>query len=241
MHKLDSRPDGKYFTEKKYFCPLGAFKPSTIDKTIKFAYDMTFGASGAHRAHRSGGTHVRNDGEIFADAFQGKLAEFAVYNQLYNSHNINVPVLDVWALGRWDDEDFIIDGKKAEVKSAKSFSQLLLLETKDWTEQGAYIPDIGKNGGLKDYFILVRMKPYCADLIKRLYDYDNPSYEELEQLLKKEKWEYDIPGYITRGELVEAIRQGNIIYRGEKLNGKMPMDADNYYVLTADMHPISEI
>lgn len=241
MNKLDSRPDGKYFTARKGFNSLGSFKDSTIEKVIKFAYDMTFGASGAHRAHRSGGTHVRSNAEIFADAFQGKLAEFAVYNQLYKNHSINIPDLDVWNLGQWDDTDFIIDGKKAAVKSAKSFSQLLLLETKDWTAQGTYIPNIGKNGGLYDYFILVRMKPFYADLIKGLNDHVNVAYEDLVQLLIDKKWEYDIPGYITRSELVEAIQQGNKISKGEKLNGTMPMDADNYYVQAADMHPISGI
>lgn len=241
MNKLVSRSDGKYFTAKKPFNSLGVFKESTIEKVIKFAYDMTYGANGAHRAHRSGGTYVRNNAEIFADAFQGKLAEFAVYNQLYKDHDINVPDLEVWNLGQWDDTDFIIDGKKTAVKSAKSFSQLLLLETKDWTAQGAYIPNIGKDGGLYDYFMLVRLNPPCADLIKELRNSNNITCEELEQLLKKEKWEYDIPGYITRSELVEAIKQGNIIFRGERLNGKKPMDADNYYVQAADMHPISEI
>ena len=147
MNKLDSRPDGKYFTARKPFKSLGAFKDYTIEKVIKFAYDMTFGASGAHRAHRSGGTHVRNNAEIFADAFQGKLAEFAVYNQLYKNHSINVPDLDVWNLGQWDDTDFIIDGKKAAVKSAKSFSQLLLLETKDWTAQARIFPILAKTAG----------------------------------------------------------------------------------------------
>ena len=241
MHKLESRANGKFFTAKKPFISLGCFKSTTIEKVIKFAYDMTFGAKGAHRTHRSGGTHERNNAEIFADAFQGKLAEFAIYNQLYRSHTINVPDLGVWGLGEWDDFDFVIDGKKTVVKSIKSFSQLLLLETKDWTEQGVYIPNISKNGGLYDYFILVRLNPFCADLVKVFGNRDNVTYEELEQLLKNEKWEYDIPGFITRSELVEAIQQGNIIYRGEMINGKMPMDADNYYVQAGDMHPISGI
>lgn len=243
MNKLDSRPDGKYFTSVKTFAPLGTFKNSTIEKAFKFAYDMTFGADGEHRAYRSGGTHVRKNGEIFADTFQGKLAEFAIYNQLFQTHKINVPDLGVWNLGEWDDVDFIIDGKKTAVKSTKSFGQLLLLEKKDWSADGAYIPNLAKNGGLYDYFILVRMNPFCADLLKQLKYYysDKAPYSELEKLLTNEQWQYDIPGYITRSELAEVIQQGNIIFQGEKLNGKMPMDADNYYVQAADMHPISEI
>ena len=241
MRQLKSKDDGKHVTLKKRFTPFGAFKDSTIEKVVKFAYDMTFGASGAHRAHRSGGTRIRKNAEIFADTFQGKLAEFAIYNYLYKTHDINVPDLSVWALGQWDDADFIIDGKKTSVKSAKSFSQLLLLEKADWTDDGAYIPNLDKDGGLYDYFILVRMNPFCAELMSGLEDSENATYEELVKLLTKEKWKYDVPGFITRGELVEAIRQGNVIKKGEKLNGSMEMDADNYYVQACDMHPINGI
>lgn len=236
MTILESKPDGKYVTSKKKFVALRAFKSDTIIKTLDFAYDMTFGAGGVHRAHRSGGTHIRSNKEIFIDTFQGKLAEFAIYNHLHKDHSINQPDLDVWGEGKWDDEDFIIDGKRVSVKSAKYFSQLLLLETKDWNNQGLYIPDIHRNGGEYDYFIFVRIKPSCADLIAGLVNLDKA---EIQRVINSQKWEYDIPGYVTRNEFIEAIQQGNIIYKYEKLNGKMPMDADNYYIQACDMHPIS--
>lgn len=243
MRKLEERADGKHAVAKKPFEPLGTFKEQSIEKALRFAYDMTFGESGEHRSTRSGGTHRRKNGEKFADTFQGKLAEFAIYNQLYKTHNINEPDLGVWGRGEWDDVDFIIDGKKTAVKSTKAIGDLLLLETKDWTMKGEYIPNIEKDGGLYDCFILVRLEPFPASIIKsaKLYYANEASYETLSGLLKTQNWKYDIPGFITRDELIEAMRQGNIIYQGEKLNGSTRMDAENYYVQSGDMHPINEI
>ena len=75
LNKLKSRNDGVYITRRKEFSPLGTFKEQTIKKTLDFAYEMSFGDGGEHRNHRSGGTHVRKNGEIFANTFQGKLED----------------------------------------------------------------------------------------------------------------------------------------------------------------------
>ena len=83
MRRLQDDLNGSmFFTGKIPFTPGIGLKSSTIEKTFDFAYDMTFNKQGEHRNHRSGGTHVRRQGEIFADTFQGKLAEFAIYNHL---------------------------------------------------------------------------------------------------------------------------------------------------------------
>lgn len=93
---------------------------------------MSFGGNGEHRNHRTGGTHQRKKGEIFANAFQGKLAECAIYNQFYNELDITEPDFETYGLGEWDDADFYINDFKISIKSTKSFGNLLLLETRDW-------------------------------------------------------------------------------------------------------------
>ena len=241
----EKRIEGKnyYFTSTKPFLSFATLKDATVLKVFDFAYKMTFGNEGQHRNHRSGGTHQRRLGEIFADTFQGKLSEFAIYNTLYKNFEIQVPDLSVWELGKWDDVDLIADGMRLSIKSTKSFGQLLLLETKDWDSNGNYLPNIEKNEGQYDAFILVRMNPYCADILKKLKAYfsDNVDYEILKNEICSQKWSYDIPGFIWNDELKHIISNNMIIHRGDLLNGKTQMDAENYYVQSGDLHPIEKL
>ena len=124
---------------------------------------MTFGKEGEHRKYRSGGSNVRRNGEVFCDTFQGKLAEYYVYQSLANMKiNCPEPGIETWNLGKWDDEDFLVNQKLVNVKSMAYFSNLLLLETSDWDKTGLYIP----NKKFYDYFVVVRMRP---DIKKSLW------------------------------------------------------------------------
>ena len=58
-----------YFTQRKQFHQDGVLKPAAVQTVFEFAYGMTFGDEGRHRDHRSGGTHARKNGEIFANTF----------------------------------------------------------------------------------------------------------------------------------------------------------------------------
>lgn len=243
MQKM--RVDGvnQYFTSTKPFLNSSKLKSSTILSVFDFAYKMTFGSQGEHRKYRSGGTHQRKLGEIFADTFQGKLSEFAIYNTLYKDFDLATPDLGVWELGKWDDVDLQANDLKISIKSTKAFGQLMLLETKDWDKEGNYIPNLAKGSGQYDVFILVRMKPFCADILKRLklYYSDIADYEELKKAICSEVWEYDIPGFIWHDELKEAIANEMIIYQGDLLNGKTKMDAENFYIQAGDLHSIEEL
>lgn len=243
LNKMNVQSDGLYFSSKKKFKPLGTFKPETIKKALDFAYQMSFGQGGEHRSYRSGGSHIRKNGEIFANTFQGKLSEFGIYNMLHKKFNLEKPDLSTYGLGEWDDYDFILNSKKISIKSTKRFGQLLLLETKDWNQHAEYIPNIKNNTANYDVFILVRIEPYCEDVLKSLKAlYSNSeSKEKLENAILNLEWKYDIPGFIINDELKYAIENKHIIKQNELLNGKTPMDAENYYVQAGDMHEISEL
>lgn len=240
MHSLEKRGNGLYITHKKAFDKVGRFKQSTILSVFNFAYNMTFGKKGEHRNHRSGGSHERRLGEIFADTFQGKLSEYAIYNLLYKNYSLAEPDLSEWKLGEWDNSDLIVNSKIIAVKSTKSFGNLLLLETKDWDEEGNYIPNIQKNNSLIDFFVMVRMNPFATDLLKQnscLYS-DDVNKEKLKGIIASIDWDYDLPGYVSAQEIIQVIRDKQIIHKGDLLNGKMPMDATNYYVQAGDMNSI---
>ncbi|MYL54192.1 hypothetical protein GLW08_12675 [Pontibacillus yanchengensis] len=232
------------FTNTKSFSPHGEFREEIIDEVFNFAYGMSFGSEGVHRNYRSGGTHQRKNGEVFADTFQGKLAEFAIYN-IFTSQGLEVsrPDTDMYNLGSWDSGDFEIGKRKLSIKSTKSYGQLLLLESKDWNEDGLYIPDIEKNGGKYDASILVRLHPFASDILKgmrSLYS-SSISADELYANIIKNSFKYEIAGFVTRGDLKRAINNQLFVPRGAYLNkvGKNnKLDASNYYVQTGDMRSI---
>lgn len=242
MEKTDY---GKNINRKKDFIPMGELKNNIIEKVFEFAWGMSFGEVGEHRDHRSGGSKNRKNGEIFANTFQGKLSEFAVYNQICSEFKdaLKEPDLEQYGLGQWDDSDFEIDGKKISVKSTKSFGNLLLLETKDWNSNGQYKPNLSKKQSDYDVFILVRIKTYCEDLLKgmRILYSNKVEKQLLLDNIKNEVWKYDIPGFITNEDLKYIIRNEFVIRKGEILNGKTPMDAENYYIQAGDMRDIKYI
>lgn len=222
-------------------------RPVTIERVFDFAYRMSFAGEGAHRRTRSGGRHSRKKGEIFANAFQGKLAECAVCNFFFSLLSVKVkPDFSVAGLGKWDSTDLTVGNRQIAVKSVKHFSDLLLLEAKDWDNQGQYIPNIGKGVSSYDCIILVRMKPSCEEILKqhRILYSNTIVREELLTLLTDESWTYQLVGFITKADLVQIINDPTrrfLIKQGDKLNRPdNEMDADNYYIQAGDMRPMSQ-
>lgn len=236
------KQDGNSYltTHKVIYTKIRELKDKTIEKVFDFAYTMAFDEK--HRKNRSGGKAKRTNGEIFANTFQGKLAECAAVNFFYKYDN-NIEIdFDTYDLGIWDKADLTVCKKEIAVKSTKHFGQLLLLETKDWNESGEYIPNIGTPNSFYDFIVLVRIEPNCENLMKEkslLYkEYiDKPI---LENLIKQQKWSYDYVGYITNNDLKQIIKDKHILPQGALLNGKTPMDAENYYVQAGDMRKLSD-
>jgi hypothetical protein len=136
-----------------------------------------------------------------------------------------------------------VNGKKVSVKSTKCFGQLLLLEKKDWNDRGEYIPNLNTDCARYDIFIFVRVSPAAEELMKKnkLLYVDSCDKDTLRKIIVNNKWEYDIPGFITYVELIHIIKNEFIIEKGSLLNGKTPMDAANYYMQTGDMYDISRV
>lgn len=119
----------------------------------------------------------------------------------------------------------------------------VLLEKGDWNDQGCYIPNINDGGKMAqyDYHMLVRVRPSCEDILRNnriLYGSELP--EEVIDILLNQSWEYCMPRYISRDELIYLIQNNFVIKAGSYFN-KTKMDADNYYVKAYDMHELPEI
>lgn len=224
--KLDKDGDNYYITKKVPFEPH-LIDTTIIDLSLEFAYEMAFGL-GHHRAHRTGGQDMRRPIEIFGNTFQGKVAEGVFYKYL-NQNSIPCDAIDysIHGKGIWDDSDILCRGKKISIKSAAFFSNLLLLESEDWDSNGNYIPNRNANEGADyyDYFVLIRIKPNTKALFK-----DSVSKQALFNTIKSYQWYYDIPGCFSHKTLKYIIDEGYVLPKNSLLNGKIKMDAENYYI-----------
>jgi hypothetical protein len=220
------------------------FNGNSISKKIlldsfNFSYQMIF-EDGHHRKHRSGGLNHRKKGELFANTFQGKIAEFIVFQELINSglENCTAPDISINGKGIWDDVDLIYANKKINIKSTVFFANLFLLEKKDWNLNGEYIPNLKKDGTNNyDYFILVRIKPDLKKILKehKLFYSDTISKEILKELIFKQKWTYDFGGICSIKTIKHIIKEEYCIPQHSLLNGSIKMDASNYYIQCGDL------
>lgn len=217
-----------------------------IEIVIDFAYEMCFG-TGHHRDSRTGGQYDRKGGEKFCNTFQGKLAESVLHNY-FKSEGLTVkePDFGIYKRGIWDDSDLEIQGKKINVKSAASQSNLLLLETKDWNTQAQYIPNILLNNGssfVYDYFVLARIGPDVKKLFKaeRLLFSTEINRKTIDDILFATTWHFDIAGYCTNSDVVAAIANDYVLPQNAILNQYTKMDASNYYIQSGDMKCIKDL
>lgn len=244
FEKLRKGEDNFFFiTKYKNFEALYDLSDKA-ELVFEFAFGMTFGKTGEHREYRTGGQTRRKNGELFINTFQGKLAEFGVH-RYFNEKGITLkePDLEKWGKGVWDDSDLSINNKKINVKSAASFSNLLLLETKDWNSKGNYIPNIDKGSSHYDFFILTRIEPDGKGIMKkeRLFFANEVEKEVLKKIILSQKWKFDIAGFISLEQLQKLIAEEYILPQNSLLNGKVKMDAENYYCQSGDMQTINQL
>lgn len=229
------------------FESLDVLEKDIVEKAFHFAFGMSFCHEGVHRNRRNGGIIRRRRGEIFADAFQGKIAEFALWKLLNNSGiDVEEPDTEMYNEGVWDSYDFIYEDIKIAVKSTKSFGQLMLLERDDWNGEGLYRPNVNTENERYDYFVLIRLEPHTSSVLKKgslLYSNDC-NRAKLEQLIVRQKFSYDILGYMTKNGLIRLIRDNYFIPQGAYLNRiskNNRMEASNYYIQTGNLDPIADL
>ncbi|MDM8160583.1 hypothetical protein QUH73_12225 [Labilibaculum sp. K2S] len=237
--KLELKNSREYFITAKREFKAVAIDRITIVACFDFAWRMVFG-EGHHRRHRSGGKQERKRGELFANTFQGKLAEFVTYRELLKRGfaDVEKPDTGIYGKGIWDDADLEYRGKRINIKSAAFFSNLLLLEAKDWNGKGEYIPNLA-NGTKQhyDFFLLVRTKPDSKKLLKhhQLFYSNELDFEQLKEIILGEKWTFDFAGVCTQETIRHIIGEGYRLPQNALLNGKIKMDATNYYIQCGDL------
>jgi hypothetical protein len=233
--KLKEKEKNSFYINKKKAFRAKLLRKTDLEEAFNFAYQMTFG-KGHHRENRSGGQESRTQIKIFKNTLQGKIAEIALYNYfLDNKIDCGKVDFSVSGKGIWDDADLTYKNTKLSVKSTAYFSNLLLLETKDWNDKGQYIPNISdsKLTDKYDYHILLRISPSANTLFKNSTD---------EDILKKEfnsiTWTFDIAGCVSHKTIIYIIKENYILPQNSLLNGKIKIDSENYYIQSGDLKDI---
>lgn len=105
--KIHTIPEGR----KVPFKVMGQIAREDVEQVLNFALDMSYG-DGHHRDHRQGGRHRRSNNEIFANTFQGKIAEYVVYYCLCQyGFEVEEPDLGVFGENIWDNVDIDCNGE----------------------------------------------------------------------------------------------------------------------------------
>ncbi|OIV43467.1 hypothetical protein [Flavobacterium johnsoniae] len=235
--KLEQKDNDYFITLKKRF-EENDVDVVFIKQAFEFAYEMVYG-EGSHRIKRSGGEVNRTNAEIFQNTFQGKLGEIVLYENLkLQNIEVEAPDFSIHGKGIWDETDLKANGKSICVKSAAFFSNLLLLETKDWDSDGRYIPNLdNSNIDTYDFFVLVRIKPDIKFILKNIGE----KKENLWQEIQKFDWSYDIPGCCSAKTIRYIIKNQYVISKNALLNGKTKMDAGNYYIQSGNLHNVNRL
>jgi len=224
-----------------------------LKQAFLFSWNMTFGANGEHRSHRSGGQLIRENMQKFCDVFIGKLGEVAFFNISIKRETVsNITEIDYecYGLGKWDISDFIINNQyHISIKTTKHFGNLLLLEEKDWIVQdkkAIYIPNKNaESKGVYDFLFFSRVKTNIHDLLKGL-NLSEVNDNELNniffnQIINDVSVCLEVVGFVSNIDLVSMIEEGYILPQNALLNKNTRMDASNYYLQSGYFRPYKAI
>ena len=109
------------------------------------------------------------------------------------------------------------------------------METKDWNNEGEYIPNINTEYSIYDYFVLVRIKDDVKSFFYKQNLNENNIIKDIRQKIESSKFYYDIPGFFTTITLKYIIENGYVIPKNSLLNNKTKMDAENYYIQSGNL------
>lgn len=265
--------DGVYRFEPVSFIPNVVINIENIDRSFLFAKNMAFG-NGFHRANRSGGTEIRSPIEIFRSAFEGKLGEFAVKRFLellgFQASEVDLSIMPE---GEYDNGDLSFSDKlghsyNVSVKTTEHYSSLMLLEKKDYDQDGNYLHSTIKT----DYIFLCRIafddpngKHFGAKKIIP-YSKSNPIIntntandiitsncfsEYASKFGNSLKLSAEVSGFLRKEDLAFLISENFVLWKDSRMMStskrttnnleKRPtiLDATNYYVHIRDLRKIA--
>ncbi len=231
--KLTRDKSGRYLIKNKKRFNGSPVRFAHKEKSSEFALKMVLNSS--HRVFRSGGASKRDEQEVLINTFQGKLAEYVVQDIL-TSFNLECSEPDNVDYGNnvWDDRDLLVGGSAISIKSMSYFSNLLLLETKDYDEFGNYRHHHGSD---YEYIIIVRFRPD----IKMTLGNNNNGIKDIAKTLVALDLEFDIPAVCSRKTVAYIIQHGYVLPQGSTIGKSTRLDANNFYIQLGSLPPLQKL
>lgn len=216
--KLTKRENSYYANSKKIFS--GNISVDEFAKeAAEWAYNNTYHGHFKNNEGRSINT-------VLTDALVGKIGEFLVYKFFKTrGYDPSYPDLKTRSKGEWDDGDMIVDGKKMSIKTSSSVSTTLRLRRSDWNVGGDYL--YGSSGVDDSYkaVFFCRIKP---DL-RKIFANKDYSMEDFVDECSNISWIGEVTGFVRKDDVANAIKEGMILEKSSKLDGKMEIYFDQIY------------
>ena len=190
--------------------------------------------------------HFKENGRdkktIIRNAIQGKLGEFGLYKYFKSAgYDMELPDLKIRGYGEYDNGDLFIRGKKIQIKTTKSYYNLLLLNKGDWDQNGnyKYIKDVNDEKDKQPYdaFFLCRIKPSTDEVIPDDIDY---TIDNIIEYISNVNFRIDIPGFVSMDDFKECIYEERYL-KNKNYLGKLKLDKDIYYFQAGDLNDIDLI
>lgn len=241
MFKLERNNDSYHIFSKKPFNSGNEIDTEHVSDSFEYAYNMSF--NNEKDSTCDNGSTQKN-GEVFLNAFQEKLSEYAFYKMASPlASSISEPDQTRSNFGNAPTYDFMLNDKKIAIMSTIYYGNLLLLELNEWNSDGKFIPNISSGTGHYDFFALIRLKPSLDNILRKKIFLltDEIDKNDFKKIIMEEKWEYDFLGYVSLWDLKYIIKEKFILPKNSLLNGKTKMDADYYYIQGNNMRNLEAL
>lgn len=247
----------------KYYYPLrrvfsseiGIFTRDEIEQATKFAFAML---GNGRETDFSKKDEQRTPFDFFRDQLAGKLGEIAVGRQAKDFGYSSALDFTVTPRSTWDKYDLKLEKinvdsnevKVIQVKTSKSFSQLLLLEVNDYDSDGRYrYTKDGNQPIAYDTFVAQRLNRGWNNLLQKK-EFRNSFYEQFRKsiderniniivnMLVNTRVGYDYAYMIDREEFNQKkriLRSRERIATSATSDGSERLKVDNYVIPLSEM------
>lgn len=211
---------------------------SALEEAFEFAYNHTVGQKKNLLTLFWGSNKQQNVAE-FAKAFRGKLCEIGLKKYL-DMHGLSVrhPKSLTWEVDKFENFELLVNNKKRLlVKAIPYYSNLLLLDTELWDTDASY--GRGKKHRIQyDYFVLTRIKPGVIHLFEnfKLTNNQEMDKEQIKKIVFAPSFKFEVTGYLSKHEIAELKRNGQILPAGAVVNGNKELDHEYYYCQAGDLN-----
>lgn len=181
------------------------WKIDLTESEFKQCEEFAINSSKSQRPSRSGGTIIRELNQIEKDTLRGKVAE-VVAKKFFEQTPFNFTGIKldfkIYPRGAWDKFDFSLNNKTFSVKSAKSFSRWLLIESKDIAR-----------GDLYNYYVFITIaEDFKSGYVRGFATQDEILNDKNTLKLKKEE---HIPGTKTDLDADNHARHSSNLHNTE--------------------------